>query len=54
MQPTDNRERSGERSFLFTRDKELSAEAAEDYAIRKVPYHWKRSPASFVVLVSGS
>lgn len=53
MQPTDNKQRSGERSFLFTRDKELSAEAAEDYAIRKVPYHWKRSPASFVVLVFG-
>lgn len=49
----DTPRRAGPRSFLFTRDKELSAEAAEDYAIRKVPYHWKRSPASFVVVVFG-
>lgn len=53
MQTPTQPPRPAQRSFLFTRDKELSEEAAEDYAIRKVPYHWKRSPASFVVLVFG-
>lgn len=53
MQQTSASGRPGPRSFLFTRDKELSAEAAEDYAIRKVPYHWKRTPASFVIVVFG-
>jgi hypothetical protein len=32
------------RSFLFTTDSALAAEASEDYAIVKVPYHWKRPP----------
>lgn len=41
-------------SFLFTRDKELSQEAAEDYAGRKVPFHWKRPVRSLAVTMFGS
>lgn len=43
-----------QRSFLFTRDPALSAEAGEDYAIRKVPYHWKRTPGSYAMVVFGT
>jgi hypothetical protein len=43
------REEAAQRSCLFTRNAELGAEASEDYALRKVPYHWKRPPGSFAV-----
>jgi purine-cytosine permease-like protein len=52
--PPTRRGPSEQKSFLFTRDPSVSAEAAEDYAIRKVPYHWKRTQASFVTTVFGS
>ncbi|MGV9802103.1 purine-cytosine permease family protein [Mycobacterium sp. NPDC003449] len=41
------------RSFLFTRDKSLGEEAAEDYAGRKVPYHWKRPVRSLAITLFG-
>ena len=42
------------RSFLFTRDPSLGAEAAEDYAGRKVPHHWKRPVSSLAITLVGS
>jgi purine-cytosine permease-like protein len=42
------------RSFLFTTDKELAKEASEDYAIAKVPYHWKRDPRDFAITLFGA
>lgn len=44
----------GPRSFLFTRDKAVAAEAGEDYAIRKVPFHWKRPSFGFAVIIFGT
>jgi purine-cytosine permease-like protein len=43
-----------EHSFLFTRDKKLRKEATEDYAIRKVPAHWKRRPMTYATIMFGS
>ena len=43
-----------EHSFLFTRDKDLRKEATEDYAIRKVPGHWKRRPRTYATIMFGS
>ncbi|MGW4339223.1 purine-cytosine permease family protein [Rhodococcus koreensis] len=42
------------RSFLFTRDKSLGEEASEDYAGRKVPYHWKRPVRSLGITLFGA
>jgi purine-cytosine permease-like protein len=35
------------------RDRNARREAGEDYALRKVPDHWKRSPFSFAMSLSG-
>jgi purine-cytosine permease-like protein len=41
-------------SRLFPRSAEERREAKEDYALRKVPNHWKRSPTSIGFVLTGA